>query len=296
VSVIISPSRWTRPPNGPVLLDHRHELLYGLDVRAYLLFRRGFHWAEDVSGFGFHATTGGTNVAWGNDEEADGLDLQAGTDLAWVALDERDTTPSDAYTKPALPVTLAARFSLDSWRSTANSWSFVANERGGTNYQGVALQGSFLTVGRVSMTTGNDTGAGGAARRTGNGGTTLTTGVTYGVGGIARGLTDFDIVIDGVAETITTSGTGAAMSYSGGGASYVGRRHNAAGGPDGRMFWAMIAAGDPPLDQLGELTRIPYAALQPIRPVLYSFPKAAAVGGGLSIPVAMHNYRRRRAA
>ena len=97
------------------------------------------------------------------------------------------------------------------------------------------------------------------------------------------------ILIDGAAETVSYTGSGGAMANS---ALAV----KIAQALDGRMYWAMIAAGNPPLDQLAELCRIPYAALTPIRPVLYSFPKPPVAAGGLSIPVVMHNYRRRRAA
>jgi hypothetical protein len=49
---------------------------------------------------------------------------------------------------------------------------------------------------------------------------------------------------------------------------------------DGRIFWAMISQGDPDLSQLAELCRVPYAALQPTRAIVYSLPKAPAAAAG----------------
>ena len=123
MSAILLPSRWQRPPNGPVLLDHHHELVRCLDVRAYLLFRRGFYWAEDCSGFGFHASEAGTALSFGDDEEGGGLD--GGGSTAIGTLD--NTTSATSYCKPAaLPVVVASRFSVDNYRTTSTPTYFIA--------------------------------------------------------------------------------------------------------------------------------------------------------------------------
>jgi hypothetical protein len=265
-------------PEGPVQLDHNCDLLHGLSVRAYLLFRFGSGgvFAEDVSGYNFHATSGGASVAWGteNDRDGAGLDFQNGTNTSYVTIN--DTESATAHTKPDLPVCLAARVRFDTLKTTANTTGMVNTSRAAATYAGSSLMLSFITNSKPSIGFGDNLGFGPDNRETGTGGTSLSTGITYGLGGIIRGVGDMSLLIDGVAETLSYSGN-ATVKTETADASTIGRRIGSTTGRfDGQMFWAMIAAGNPPLDQLGELTLEPYAALSPMRPVLYSFPKAAA--------------------
>lgn len=268
--------RWRRLPEGPALVDHEHDLLGGLDVRGFFVFREGHYKLEDLSGYDHHGSVIGsdTNVkivsgpegsCWSGDGNAN----------ANVTLDK--TNFAGSFLKPTLPVTMIGRIAVN---SVAAALGVFKNDHILNNYTGFWMAVGGITAAKLDLNYGGGAGAAASTNRQSKAGaTSLVANTWYDVAGIIRGAADMTVILNGADDAGTTSGSGGAMAYLAN-ASRFGLAVNGVTF-NGLCDYFIVCAGDPTLDKIRAIQTEPYGLLLPSVSRRYFARKANA--GGVSL-------------
>lgn len=130
--------------------------------------------------------------------------------LQFNGTDQYVSLPREEIT--SFPITIEAKVKVSAIPAT-NSCIYMTEEHDQTAYSGIALR--LRSDGKFEGFLGSGSGRSGGDRRSHIGSTVVVAGETYHVAVVFRSMTDSDIYLDGVAESVNVTGTASSIGYAG---------------------------------------------------------------------------------
>ncbi len=189
------------------------------------------HWKlDETSGSAIADSSGnGLNGTW-SDSSGNDVTEETGAGPIGDALTFDGTDDYISILDAGNAMDVAYPITISTWvypTSFLASSTIFSTDVASSNYHGYFL--NINSSGIVNMQYGDGTAANSTARRSGSASTALNLNQWNHITGIIRGPTDMSIYINGVADTVTYSGTGGAVAFSST-TGYIGRWYHGASG------------------------------------------------------------------
>lgn len=115
--------------------------------------------------------------------------------------------------RPTLPLSVHVRCKFNSLPAQGGLFAADKSELSGSFHSGFLVAHGLITAGKISVNYGDNTANNASGRRTKTGTTTPALGVVHNITCVIRGAADMTILLNGVDDGGTYSGTGGTMAY-----------------------------------------------------------------------------------